>query len=593
MRIAMVSEHASPLAAVGGVDAGGQNVHVEALARALAERGAEVAVHTRRDDPHLPDRVELCPGVRVEHVAAGPATELPKDELLPHMGELADRLAEAWRAERPDVVHAHFWMSGLASLDAARVEVPVVQTFHALGVVKRRYQGARDTSPPNRLELERRILREVDRVIATSSDEVCELARMGGERDRIAVVPCGVDLDRFRPDGPAEERRSGRRRLVYVGRMVERKGVEDIIRALVELPDAELVAAGGPPPGDLGDDPEMRRLAALARRLDVADRVELRGRVAREDVPALIRSADAVVTVPWYEPFGIVPLEAMACGVPVVGSAVGGMLDSIADGETGILVPPRDARRLAEVCDELLADPERRERLGRAGVERARERFDWKRVAEQTLATYADVLGEGASLGSDHIAALAASLPALSAHETSLRIWGAELADRLLAGGRLLVAGNGGSAAEAQHLTAELVGRYREERRPLSAIAIHAETSSLTAIGNDYGFETAFARQVRAHGRKGDVLLCLSTSGRSANLLAAVEAARECGVASWAFTGPGPNPLAGACDSAICLPGDPATVQELELVAIHLLSEGVDRRIADSGGRARAEEVAA
>ena len=171
MRIAMVSEHASPLAVLGGDDAGGQNVHVAELAKALARRGMEVVVHTRRDDPSLPRRVALAPGVVVDHVDAGPARELPKDELLEHMDAFAEDLLGCWSAERPDLVHSHFWMSGLASLDAAQpLGVPVAHTFHALGVVKRRHQGDRDTSPPGRLAIERRIARRVDRVVATCSD---------------------------------------------------------------------------------------------------------------------------------------------------------------------------------------------------------------------------------------------------------------------------------------------------------------------------------------------------------------------------------------------------------------------------------------
>src|SRR3954451_16422995 len=145
MRIAMVSEHASPLAVLGGVDAGGQNVHVAALACALARHGDEVVVHTRRDDPTLPPRVTLAPGVEVDHVDAGPPTEIPKDALLPYMDAFADDLREQWEADPPDVVHAHFWMSSISALDATDGRIPVVQTFHALGSVKRRHQGARDT----------------------------------------------------------------------------------------------------------------------------------------------------------------------------------------------------------------------------------------------------------------------------------------------------------------------------------------------------------------------------------------------------------------------------------------------------------------
>jgi D-sedoheptulose 7-phosphate isomerase len=179
--------------------------------------------------------------------------------------------------------------------------------------------------------------------------------------------------------------------------------------------------------------------------------------------------------------------------------------------------------------------------------------------------------------GRMHIAALELALESLAAELDRLERWGAALAVRFAAGGRLLVAGNGGSAAEAQHLTAELVGRYETDRPPWSALALHAETSSLTAIANDFGSPNAFARQVEAHGRPGDVLLLLSTSGRSENLLAATLTAGDRGLATWALTGPAPNPLASACDDALAVEAERAcTVQEAHLVAIHLLCEYVE-----------------
>jgi glycosyltransferase involved in cell wall biosynthesis/phosphoheptose isomerase len=596
MRVAMVSEHASPLATLGGVDAGGQNVFVEALSRELARRGCEVVVYTRRDAATLPRRVTLCPGVEVEHVAAGPAVELPKDDLFPHMPQFAAGLARAWRRERPDIVHAHFWMSGHASLLAAEsLQLPVVQTFHALGTVKRRYQGGMDTSPPQRIQIERHIAAAADRVIATCSDEVFELMRMGADNDRIGIVPCGVDLGFFDPHGPAERRAADRDRLLYVGRLVRRKGVGNVIEALPHMPGVELVVAGGPPRAELDRDPEARRLAELARRHGVAERVDLRGRVPRESLPQLIRSADAIVSVPWYEPFGIVPLEAMACGVPVIASAVGGMIDSVVDGETGIHVPPRDPERLAEATIELLADPERRRAYGLAGAKRARRLYDWRRIGGQMLEAYDEAIAgrhprRGARVGRSHgsqahLMALSDGIASLEGQRRRLDAWGEWLGERLLAGGRLLAAGNGGSAAEAQHLTAELVGRFEGERRPLSAIALHADTSSLTAIGNDYGGEEIFARQVEAHGRVGDALIAFSTSGRSENLLRAVEAANRLGLVTWAVTGPAPNPLAEACDESIAFDvASSATVQELHLVSVHLLCGAIDRCVRELDG---------
>src|SRR5579871_2825474 len=165
MHVALVSEHASPLAALGGEDAGGQNVYVAALARGLAAQGHRVTVHTRRDDAVLPSEVVVRDGYTVHHVDAGPPFAVPKDDLLPYIPAFAFELGRAWAVRRPDVVHAHFWMSGMAALDAGRpLAVPVVQTFHALGTVKRRFQGHADTSPPSRLATERRIVAEADRV---------------------------------------------------------------------------------------------------------------------------------------------------------------------------------------------------------------------------------------------------------------------------------------------------------------------------------------------------------------------------------------------------------------------------------------------
>jgi D-inositol-3-phosphate glycosyltransferase len=398
VKIAMVSEHASPLAVLGGADAGGQNVHVAALSEALARRGAEVVVHTRRDDPALAARVEAAPGVTVEHVDAGPAAPIPKDDLLPHMDEFAARLWRSFQADPPDVVHAHFWMSGRAALAAARpLGIPVVQTFHALGVVKRRHQKARDTSPPTRLQEEAILAREVDRIVATCSDEVFELVRMGADLRRVTVVPCGVDLRLFRADGPAAPRRSGAARLLVVSRLVERKGIGDVVTALAGIPGAELVVAGGPPAAELDRDPEARRLTALAERAGVAGRVRLLGRVGRGELPALYRSADLVVNVPWYEPFGIVPLEAMACGVPVVASAVGGLVDSVVDGVTGVHVPPRRPRLLAAAVGGLLADPGRRAALGATGARRARRRYGWDRIARSTMEVYGGLLAGAGS----------------------------------------------------------------------------------------------------------------------------------------------------------------------------------------------------
>ncbi|MFD8612804.1 glycosyltransferase [Streptomyces sp. NPDC059631] len=394
MRIAMVSEHASPLAALGGVDAGGQNVYVARLTEELARRGHDVTVYTRRDDPHLPERVPLPGGAVVEHIAAGPPEVLPKDDLFAHMPSFGAQLARAWRKGRPDVVHAHFWMSGMASLLGAGPHgVPVVQTFHALGTVKRRHQGSEDTSPPERIGVERQIGRTCDRVLATCSDEVHELAGLGVSPSRVSVVPCGVDSAHFHPDADTATapERSHRHRLLSCGRLVRRKGYDQAIRALTRIPGAELLIAGGPPHTGVGTDPEARRLLDLARREGVGDRVRLLGAVDPALMPALMRSADLVLCTPTYEPFGIVPLEAMACAVPVVAHDVGGHRDSVADRRTGRLVPEGDTPALAAAVRDLLGSDRTRRRYGTAGRERVLTLFTWGRVADGAEQVYRQV----------------------------------------------------------------------------------------------------------------------------------------------------------------------------------------------------------
>lgn len=390
-RIAMVSEHASPLAALGGPDAGGQNVYVAQVARQLARKGYRVTVYTRRDAAGLPDRVTLIDGVQVVHVPAGPPVPVPKDQLLPHMVEFGTFLARQWSLSPPDVVHSHFWMSGLAALAGARqLGIPVVQTYHALGTVKKRYQGAADTSPPQRLAIEEAVGHECARIIATCRDEVAELKAMGLDEDRIRVVPCGVDPDQFAP--AARTRRAGTRgRLLSVGRLVPRKGFDRAIRALAGIPDAELIVAGGPEADLLGSDPEAQRLCTIAREYGVIDRVTLLGGVCPARMPRLMAGADLVLSLPRYEPFGIVPLEAMSCATPVVVTAVGGQLDTVVDGTTGVLVPADDDHDLGAVVRALLADPDRLARYGAAGRQRVLTHYTWDRVADGVTGVYGAV----------------------------------------------------------------------------------------------------------------------------------------------------------------------------------------------------------
>ncbi len=397
MNVAMVSEHASPLASLGSVNAGGQNVHVAALAAAIAALGHSVTVYTRRDDPGLPDRVGMACGVVVHHIDAGPATRIAKDAIYPHVAEFSKGLRRAWQLNRPDVAHSHFWMSGVATIAAADVlGIPTVHTYHALGVEKLRHQGSADTSPAIRIFEEARIAREADCIVATSRAEVNELQRMDAPSNAIRVIPCGVNVEQFSPHGLGEHRNPDVLRVVSLSRLVPRKGVDTIIESMASIANAELIVAGGGEAGRFADDPETRRLLGFASECDVADRVFLRGPIERGRVAELLRSADVVVCTPWYEPFGIVALEAMACAVPVVASAVGGLKDTVVDGVTGLHVSPRSPEQLAQALRRLQGDARLRQSFGRAARERVVSHYAWSNVALETLHAYGSVIdGKG------------------------------------------------------------------------------------------------------------------------------------------------------------------------------------------------------
>lgn len=393
MKIAMVSEHASPLASPGAPEIGGQNVHVAALSAALADLGHNVTVFTRRDDMQMPTVVHRS-GYRVVHVPAGPPTYVPRDQLLGYMKEFSHFLHGWWACERPDVVHAHFWMSGMAAAEAAApLSIRSLVTFHALGSVKRRYQGSSDTSPGARIRIEHCVAHAVDKIVATCTDEVSELARLGISSDRTVIIPCGVDAELFSPADGASSK-SAKKRILSVGRLVPRKGFSSIIAALKDVPDAEAIIAGGPEESSLKDDREVKRLRELARECGVDQRVTFLGRVPHTQMPELMRSCDVIACTPQYEPFGIVPLEAMACGRPVVATAVGGLKDTVRDGVTGFLVPPRHTEALAAALKKLTDDSELAAQMGREGRELISGTYSWKDIATRTAEVYRGVVAQ-------------------------------------------------------------------------------------------------------------------------------------------------------------------------------------------------------
>ncbi|MEV4532900.1 glycosyltransferase [Asanoa sp. NPDC049518] len=388
MRIAMISEHADPS---DGAASGGRGVFVGDLSAALAAAGHDVRVYTRADHRDATD--VTVGGVSVIRVPAGPPRPLDDSELLPYTKDFSRFLVDRWRGDgwTPAVAHAHFWTSGLAAITAGRqTGVPIVESYHELGTAARR--GNAFSGPPQRIGYERVLGRAVDRVVAQSQDELRELVRMGVPRSRLVLIPGGVDDELFQPEGPARER-GPRRRVLSVGALTARKGHQDVISALRLVPDAECVVVGGPPAESLDADPAARELRALADRFDVGDRVQLVGRVPRLEMPLWYRSADLLVAAPWYEPFGLSPLEAMACGVPVVGTAVGGIAETVVEGLTGDLVAPRDPRALGTAIRRLLGDPVRHLAYATAAIDRARQVYSWKRVAAQLSAVYSALSG--------------------------------------------------------------------------------------------------------------------------------------------------------------------------------------------------------
>jgi glycosyltransferase involved in cell wall biosynthesis len=379
MKIALVAQHTTPV----------EDARLRDLSRSLASKGHGVTVYARRNGTGLPDKAGLEPGVRVEYIGpAGSRATGDETALLHEVPAFSRPLHEQWRKQRPDVVHALRWTSGLAALAAARdLRVPVVQSFDSLGVAERRHRTLPVSVGTERIRLEPAIGRSVNAVMAGSSDEESDLTRLGVPRRSIKVVPCGVDTDEFSPEGPVAKR-TDRPRLVTVADLAEHDALATLLHALSKVPGAELVVAGGPPRAELRGDIAYRRLAKVAESLDVSGRVVFAGQVGRRDLPPLLRSADLLVNVSEYDPSGIVSIEAMACGTPVVASAGGGQVDAVVDGTTGILVPPGRPALLAQRIRQLLAHPMLLEAFSVAAADRAQSRYSWDRIAHETLAVY-------------------------------------------------------------------------------------------------------------------------------------------------------------------------------------------------------------
>jgi glycosyltransferase involved in cell wall biosynthesis len=393
MKITLIADQLS-VPSPADVYPGAPERRVLPLASALAGHGHEVTVYARRQSAargHAAD----SPGVNIELVDAGPRRPLPGELVLPHIAVFADQLADRWRRGAPDIVHAQSWTSGVAAVAGARgLAIPMVVTLAPTAGDGRRPPAA-DTGARERMEAS--LTHSVQAVLADSSHEGTRLSRLAASRGAapsasVRVLPPGVDTETFCPEGPAAAR-GDRPRLLVVAPPGDEPGLATVLHALAELPNVELVVAGGPARGRLRRDPGYRALTGLARQLGVAGRLTCTGAVREADMPALMRSADVLVHLTGERALAMIPVEAMACGTPVVAAEDSSQPDAVIHENTGFLVPPGNPAQLVRRIRQLLANPMLLDGYGIAAARRAADRFSWDRIGQETLAVYTALLG--------------------------------------------------------------------------------------------------------------------------------------------------------------------------------------------------------
>jgi D-inositol-3-phosphate glycosyltransferase len=412
MRIAMLSFHTCPLATLGGKDTGGMNVYVRDLSRELGRRGIGLDVFTRSQDEHQPHvKEDLGFGNRVIHIPAGLEVPLPKEILYDHLPEFVGGVREFARGQKVtyDLIHSHYWLSGVAarSLRAAW-NVPFIQMFHTLGHMKNRVaQNPTDREGSLRLRIETELLSEADRIIAATPAELAQLQWLyRADVSKVTVIPPGVDLQHFFPRPAAQAKQQlgldpEHKLLLFVGRIEPLKGIETLFQAVAQLRDrgvcecAQLyvVIIGGDPGASPGlQNAEMDRLKAVRESLNLSDLVTFLGAQDQDALPEYYSAAEAVIMPSHYESFGMVALEAMACGTPVIASEVGGLAYLVRDGETGFHVPDRDPELLAQRICGIITDPSLRRELGEQAARHA-QGYAWPLIADRILDVYRAVLG--------------------------------------------------------------------------------------------------------------------------------------------------------------------------------------------------------
>jgi D-inositol-3-phosphate glycosyltransferase len=397
-----LSTHTCPLAPLGGWETGGMNVYVRELGRALAARGVAIDIFTRRQTTDVADVVEYSPGARVIHIDAGPHRHVDKYDVLDYLPDFACGVQRfrALMGASYDLIHSHYWLSGrLGVLFADHWGVPLVSTFHTLAQLKNRVaETAAEREQTVRYEIERRTMAGSDRVVALTAIDRQQISRHYQTHSPIDVIPGGVDLDCFSPLRRVAARaalglRQDQKVVLFVGRIQRLKGLEVLVRAFARLGDidARLLIVGGQP-GTSPESREISRLQHLVVRLGIDERTSFVGAVAHEQLPQYYSAADVTVMPSSYESFGLVAVESLACGTPVVATRVGGLTSIVHDGETGLLVPWRDAEMFAESLRRVLEDTAMRQRLAGNARESVLD-YGWDRIADEHLALYEDVRG--------------------------------------------------------------------------------------------------------------------------------------------------------------------------------------------------------
>jgi glycosyltransferase involved in cell wall biosynthesis/phosphoheptose isomerase len=587
-------------------------VYVAKVAKALTALGYEVDVFTRRDGEHLPEMVEWDMGIRVFYVPAGPPRYIRKEDLYPFMEEFTEYMVRFCRHQRKayDLIHANFWMSGLVAADMKRrLGIPFVITFHALGRVRRLHQQQADGFPDVRFTVEDRLVAEADRLIAEAPQDAGDLIRLyGADPSRIVIVPCGFDPDEFWPLDKASARTAiglpaEEAVILHVGRMVPRKGIETVIRAYARFlvdhnaPTKLLIVGGESDEPDPELTPEIGRLQRLAAELRVHDRVCFVGRRGRSQLKYYYSAADLFVTTPWYEPFGITPLESMACGTPVIAANVGGLKFSVRDGETGYLVPPGDAEALAERFRLLYSSPALLRVFGQQSIQRVNELFTWAHVADGLAKLYGEVLLEGglkrdATLATSVDRAMDEAIDALQEAKRRLRIplieAAVRLGDCLSRGGRILVYGQGDSAQDAEQWASVVTGRLASHAG-WPAIALRDASNAAWHAADRH-----LLRQVDALGRSDDVLLGICATALPPSIIACLRQARVAGLQRILLAGADQDGLEDLADVILDVPlTSGRDVRHVQRLLLHILLDLVEERMAAALDRRRGDRQSA